>query len=415
MTDDQNISHQLSVQLLHWELAIGRLQNLNEVASPEGWRQLERQTGAVLRSAIQKSLHELRRNAARIRASSSSMQHAEFAKAIHGLRRDYLRTETMLDFFADAINSRSSEATGRLLLGLDRLADIALRGVLEPLGHATPPVVTYIDKGLGASILKAGLRLWDRRSINPAASVKVVRHNVLTATSILHEIGHQIGHMTGWNDELRMALRSGLPNGLSQVWSSWASEIAADAIAFAYAGHASISALRTVVDGGPSRAFRFIPGDPHPISMLRVLVVSEFAKDTIDKSTSAPWVSLENSWKQKYPIRRAPRVVGKIVQKSIPELPKIAGIVMRTKFKSLGNKALVDIVDPRRVSPVQLQKFEYEAGPRAFNLAYIVKSEPIRLLALSGLRISTDPARGREYYQKQYDALQVLGSQELAA
>mgnify|MGYP006993421107 CR=1 FL=1 len=33
--------------------------------------------------------------------------------------------------------------------------------LLDQLGKSTPVVLTYIDKGLGASILKAGLRLWD--------------------------------------------------------------------------------------------------------------------------------------------------------------------------------------------------------------------------------------------------------------
>ena len=76
------------------------------------------------------------------------------------------------------------------------------------------------------------MRLWDRRSLNPVASVKVVHHNILTATSVLHELGHQIAHITAWNDELGEALRKGLPGGLGKVWSSWATEIAADAIAF---------------------------------------------------------------------------------------------------------------------------------------------------------------------------------------
>ena len=43
------------------------------------------------------------------------------------------------------------------------------RDVLAPLGKETPSVLTYIDKGIGASILKAGLRLWDGQ-ISPICS-----------------------------------------------------------------------------------------------------------------------------------------------------------------------------------------------------------------------------------------------------
>ncbi|MDH3337083.1 MAG: hypothetical protein OEM76_04580 [Gammaproteobacteria bacterium] len=414
---------QLSGQLLHWELAIDRLSELDEIASPEGWSRLERETGAVLRSSISKSIRELKQEAANVRRTIDKKPLAEVTRGIHNVRRDYLRTETMLDFFADAINSRSSEGTGRLLRGLDRIATDGMKQVLEPLGHSPPPVITYIDKGLGASILKAGLRLWDRRSINPAASVKVVRHNVLTATSILHEIGHQCGFQTAWNDELRTALRSGLPRALGKIWSSWSSEIAADAIAFVFAGHASLAALRNVVDGGRSRVFRFIPGDPHPIGMVRVLMVSAFCKQTMGKDKRSgfyapdkqPWLMLEQSWREKYPLNGAGRMVGKVIHYSIPLLPNIADIVLKQEYKALGGKALTQLIDPRHVSPAALTRFEHEAGPRAFELPYIVKSDPIRLLALSGLRIATNPDKGREYYLKQHRALQVLGEQQLAA
>lgn len=423
MNENQVHRQQLSGQLLHWQLAIERLAELDEIASPEGWSRLERQTGAVLRSSIKKSIRELDQEAADVRRTIDNKSLADVAKGIHAVRRDYLRTETMLDFFADAINSRASEGTGRLLRGLDRIATEGMTRILEPLGHSSAPVITYIDKGLGASILKAGLRLWDRRSINPAAGVKVVRHNILTATSILHEIGHQCGFQSSWNDELSGALRKGLPSGLGKIWSSWSSEIAADAIAFVFAGHASLAALRNVVDGGRSRVFRFIPGDPHPIGMVRVLMVSAFCKQTMGKeqgsrywtSDSQPWLTLERSWRAKYPLDSASRMVGKVIHHSIPLLPTIADIILKQRYKALGGKALVQLIDPRRVSPAALNRFEQEAGPRAFELPYIVKSDSIRLLALSGLRISTSPERGREYYLKQHKALQVLGEQQLAA
>jgi len=414
---------QLSSQLLHWELAIERLADLDDIASPEGWSRLERQTDSVLRASIQKSIRELKREADDIRIKMPTENLRILVTAVHELRRDYLRTETMLDFFADAINTRASDRTGNVLRGLDRVAREGMIRILEPLGYPSPPVITYIDKGLGASILKAGLRLWDRRSLNPAASVKVVRHNILTATSILHEIGHQIAHITQWNDELRQALRTELPRGLGKVWSSWATEIAADAIAFVYAGHASLAALRNVVDGGRSQVFRFIPGDPHPIGMARVLMVSAFAKRTIGRSPgrpgttdkNEPWLQLEQGWAAKYPLSGASRMVGQVIHHSIPLLPTIADVVLKRQYRAFQGKALIDIIDPRRISPIALDQFEREAGPRAFELPYVVKSESLRLLALSGLRIATDPIRGRDYYHKQHRALLVLGEQALAA
>ena len=82
--------------------------------------------------------------------------------------------------------------------------------ILDATGHSTPAVLTYIDKGLGASILKAGLRLWDGGDLSPVAAVKITRHNLLRPTAAIHEAGHQVAHITGWNDELASELSRAL-------------------------------------------------------------------------------------------------------------------------------------------------------------------------------------------------------------
>ncbi|MBK7699831.1 MAG: hypothetical protein IPJ39_14455 [Saprospiraceae bacterium] len=46
--------------------------------------------------------------------------------------------------------------------------------ILKPLGKEVPPVFTFIDKGIGASILKAGLRLWDGK-VSPVAAIKITQ------------------------------------------------------------------------------------------------------------------------------------------------------------------------------------------------------------------------------------------------
>ena len=48
----------------------------------------------------------------------------------------------------------------------DVLARLSMERVLVPLKREVPPVLTYVDKGLGASILRAGLRLWDGGSLS---------------------------------------------------------------------------------------------------------------------------------------------------------------------------------------------------------------------------------------------------------
>ncbi|MDH5618834.1 MAG: hypothetical protein OEZ11_09340, partial [Gammaproteobacteria bacterium] len=327
-------SNEHRTQLLHWQLAIERLARLEDSASAEGWIRLERQSNAVIRSSLRKTIAKLHRDAQRLSDSIGIEDNEQIASRILRIREDYLRTEKVVNFFADAINTRSSEKIGNVLRGLDRIASEGMNRILGPLGYSTPPVLVFKDAGLGAAIMRSGQYLWDRRSINPVAAIKVVGHNLYTATSILHELGHQVSHMTGWKKELGDALQRAIPGDLGAVWRSWSSEVSADAIALVFAGHASIAALRNVVDGGPRRVFQFHTGDPHPIGMLRVLMTCRFARlclgggllhpATDNADETAPWLSLESAWRQKYPLRGASDSVQRIIAGSDPLLPTIA-------------------------------------------------------------------------------------------
>jgi hypothetical protein len=98
------------------------------------------------------------------------------------LRRRYTRAEAMVDFYCEAVNTRTSPRIAAVLRGLDTLAVHSMDVLLRPLGIESPPVLTYLDKGMGASILRAGARLWDA-SLSPAAAIKITRHNLWQPTS----------------------------------------------------------------------------------------------------------------------------------------------------------------------------------------------------------------------------------------
>src|SRR5207302_9346775 len=110
------------------------------------------------------------------------------------------------------------------LKACDTLAYRSMSQILDQLGKPTPPALTYVDKGLGASILKAGLRLWDGGEACPVAAIKIVRHNLLRPTALIHEAGHQVAHIAGWNNELAAVLLAGLSASsgeLAVVWANW--------------------------------------------------------------------------------------------------------------------------------------------------------------------------------------------------
>jgi hypothetical protein len=182
-------------QVAHWLLAASRL-TLDDLASPDAWSQLEQYLGVSLRKHLQGVIDRLIRSADVLNSMNRSAQTpaelVELRRRLLAFRRQFLRAETTLDYFADAIATRTNARTAALLRACDSLAYRSMSQILDPIGKPTPVVMTYIDKGLGASILKAGLRLWDAGALSPVAAVKITRHNLLRPTAVIHEAGHRL-------------------------------------------------------------------------------------------------------------------------------------------------------------------------------------------------------------------------------
>ena len=222
---------------------------------------------------------------------------------------------------------------------------------LDQLGFSAPVVLYLRRKGLGASILKAGLRLWDGGKENPAAAIKIVRHNLLRPTALLHEAGHQFAHIVDWNRELAETLDRGLANasdGVAEAWASWASEIAADAFAFVHTGYASVAALHDVLAGEDSLVFRYTPSDPHPVCYLRVLLGIETCRYFYG---AGPWDALAASWTASYPMTGANARTQRLLDESVPLLPRIAQLTLDTPQRAFRGRPLRALIQPERVRP----------------------------------------------------------------
>jgi hypothetical protein len=306
-------------------------------------------------------------------------------------RNRYMRVETTLDFFADAINTRTQPRMAGYLRACDTLAHRSMAQLLDQLGKPTPVTLTYIDKGLGASILKAGLRLWDGTSLNPVAAIKITRHNLLRPTALIHEAGHQVAHIVGWTEELASKLASELsdaPPGVAQAWASWASEIAADAFAFVHTGYASVAALHDVLAGEESFVLRYTPRDPHPISYLRVLLGVEMCREFCGQG---PWNGLAEAWMQVYSPSRAQGQTAALLQASLTLLPRIAQKTLQEPMRAFDGRPLAALINPDRVKPEALLAMERELGAALYTSMHWVWTEALRLLALTGLQRATTP------------------------
>jgi len=274
--------------------------------------------------------------------------------------------------------------------------------------------MTYFTTGIGASILRIGTRLWDG-SLSPIAAIRLTYHNRFRTTSLFHECGHQVAGITGWNESFAQIIRARLAGSgdeIAETVASWTSEIAADAFAFAYSGYAAVVALSDVVAGRGAEVFRFMPGDPHPISYLRVLLGVEMCRRFYGMG---PWDELAKAWEHLYPIRDAPPLPGAMVAAVLPLLPRIVDASLLAPMTCFHGKTLAELVDPQRASPATLREMERKASGSAFTSSHWIWTECIRLTALTGLRYATEPVRGPEVLKQQEDWMIKLGSMTAVA
>jgi hypothetical protein len=382
----------LAGEVRHWRGAALALGDLEMVAAPAAWAALESYLERAVRSRLRAAAAAVAAGADRLASAlTAAAGGADLAAVRAGLlrlRRDYLRAETVIEFFADAVNTRTNPRIAAILRGLDALAVDSMQRVLGPLRIEVPPALTYLDRGLGASILRAGARLWDA-SLSPAAAIKITHHNLLQPTSLVHETGHQVAHLTGWTAELGQTLRAvvePVSPTAADIWHGWASEVAADVYAFALLGYAPLPALATVVDGSSQAVFRLLLADPHPFGWLRVRLGAALCRDWFG---AGPWDVLEAVWVARHPLAAASPLAADLARASVPLLPELARACLRAPMHAFGGVPLSEVADPARVAPAELERLAARAGPSLHTSTYLQQVELMRILAWTVLRGDT--------------------------
>jgi hypothetical protein len=385
---------QLERQVSHWDAAALALEDPSSFASPVAWQLLESYLDRAVRRSLAVATAGLRSEITGVRAqltsSSSPSELMAVARRVQQVRRRYGQVEAVISFFTDAVNTRTSPTLGTHLRALDRLATASMATTLVPLGRPVPPVLTFVDKGLGAAIVRAGVRLWDGQ-LSPAAAIKVTRHNLYRPSSLVHETGHQVAHLLGWNHEARRQLGRTLADDpeLAAIWMSWTSEITADAYAFVHCGYAAVAALHDVVASEIESVLHLSPGDPHPVSYIRVLLGVEMCRSQYGRG---PWDQLGAAWRATHPLSSARPAVRAVLARSVTRLPGIVDALLAQPAACFGERSLVDVVDPARVSPASLDRLARDHGDALLTSPMLVVDEGLRVVALTGYRIATEPA-----------------------
>jgi hypothetical protein len=394
----------LQRQLAHWLAAARTFRDAEEFAALEAWVSVERETGVPLRAhmhEVVETLIKLGEEAATTlrQAGLDPARLPAAAAAVMKFRRRYVQVDTTLDFLGDAVNTRTSGALRATLGMLDELAVASMTPSLTRAGKPIPRVLVYQDKGTGASILRAGVRLWAPGAIMPVAAIKIVRHNLYRPTSLFHETGHQVAYLTGWTESLRDELVRLLADDkqLAEMWAPWASEIVADVFAFLHTGFASVAALYDVVCDA-SGILRWPIGDPHPVGWLRTALGCAMADVCFGKD--GPWGALLSAMDTHFPLSAADPSVRPLFERSRQRMAAIARTCIDAPVPALGGKAMTAIHDPARVSPAALAELERSAGPALWTSPHWRRAEGIRILALAGLREAEDPAKSTQWIER---------------
>ena len=394
----------LERQVAHWLAAARTFRDAEEFASLEAWKSVEREIGAPLRTQLNGCVEELIRLGestaslvASARRDPSVIDRA--GAAVQRFRRRYMQVDVTLDFIGDAVNSRTSPVLRAALTTLDRLAVASMTPVLERAGKPVPRVLVYQDKGTGASILRAGVRLWAPGAVMPVAAIKIVRHNLYRPTSLFHETGHQVAHLTGWTASVRDALAAALSHDtqLRQMWTAWASEIAADVYAFLHTGFASIAALYDVV-GDAQTILRWPIGDPHPIGWLRTALGCEFSRQCF--GPAGPWEQLQRAMEARFPPTLADATLQPMLARSSAVMPAIARACLAAPVSALQGRPMSSVLDPARVSPAALAELERLGGAALWTSPHWRQKEGIRLVALAGLREAERPETATKWIER---------------
>lgn len=387
---------QVTRQVFHWMAAVEQLAERTTTVGTAGWEELERYLGVALRASLDDAIARVRAQALTVAAELAAVRTMpeldQARRSLLRLRVQYQQAETLVTYYTHAVASRANPATASLLRACDVIAVSAMRPFLTAAGKPTPPALTYPDKGLGAAVLRAGLRLWDGGTLSPVSSIKVVWHNLMLPTAITHEAGHQVAFTLGWNDELAAALDSADP-AVGSHFAGWASEIAADAVALVTTGYGSVSALHDVIAGEENHVYSAGLGQVHPPAWLRVLLGTAMIKVVYG---AGPWDDLASAWQASYPLSKASRADQPLLAKSLQVLPRLAETILAHRYAALGGRRIVDIVDPAAVRPDTLLAWERAAGPALWTSAEYLTREPLRLLALGSYRVAAEPDRSLE-------------------
>lgn len=273
------------------------------------------------------------------------------------LRLRFNAVLNQFDLFSDVITQRSEHETGVWLSGLDVVSADALH--LPGGYYQAPPVICYLDRGVGAAIRRARTRL-PGGGENPVAVIRVPRERMVghgIASSLIHEVGHQAAALLDLVNSLRPVLRglqAGTPSAATawRFWELWISEIVADFWSVARVGVTSTLGLIGVVGLPRPFVFRINADDPHPAPWIRVKLSCAMGRALYPHPQ---WDRIEALWDAFYPVAALERERLELLRTLQAHIPAFVSLLINHRPQSLRGRSLVEVMNVEERQPARLQ------------------------------------------------------------
>src|SRR5262249_52878021 len=210
----------------------------------------------------------------------------------------------------------------------------------------TPPIICYLDRGVGAAIRRARTRL-PGGDLLPVAVIRVPRERMIgqgIGSSLVHEVGHQAAALLDLLPLLRTALHRQQAAAQDPVrraawicWEKWCSEIVADLWAVAKLGVSSVFGLIGVVSLPRAFVFRVELNDPHPFAWIRVLTAGALGAALYPHGQ---WSDVAAMWQAMYPTRGLPPETALLIRGLLATLREFAEVVLGLRPAALRGETL---------------------------------------------------------------------------
>jgi hypothetical protein len=261
---------------------------------------------------------------------------------------------SQLELFHQVIGQRSESEQGVWLSGLDAVAADALA---LPEYYEAPPVICYLDRGIGGAIRRARTRM-PGGGENPVAVIRIPRERMIgsgIASSLIHETGHQAAALLELVPSLAQVLRAkqqaARESSTWRLWERWISEIVSDFWSVARVGVVSTFGLIGVVSLPRPFVFRINVDDPHPTPWIRVKLSCAIGDGLYPHPQ---WQRVARLWESYYPTAGLDDERQKLLARLQESLPEFVATLIGHRPKALRGRSLREAMNVEQRTPGRL-------------------------------------------------------------